>query len=254
MNKMKVFLSWSGEKSKNVAQVLYDWLPEVIQAIDPWLSEEDIAKGSLWSGEMTAQLNQIGVGIICVTPENQEVPWLNFEAGALSKTVKDKTFVCPYLIGLKKADLKSPLSLFQAAEAKKADTLKVILTLNSALGDQARPEANVQQTFNKWWPDLESKLEEAASIKPSRGHERSQKELLEEILLLVRDMSQVVRIIPEQTMELRELDKVSKIKREKDVASALAEIEKRFGKAGTEGKLFTPPLAPRKVARPPDPK
>ena len=42
---MKVFLGWSGETSHNVALALSDWLPKVIQAIRPFVSSEDIAKG-----------------------------------------------------------------------------------------------------------------------------------------------------------------------------------------------------------------
>ena len=59
-------------------------------------------------------------GIICVTEVNQENPWLNFEAGALAKTL-NQSRVCPYLIGMRPSDLKGPLSQFQSIHADKND-------------------------------------------------------------------------------------------------------------------------------------
>ena len=203
MDKMKVFLSWSGGKSKHVAKALRGWLPNVIQAIDPWLSSEDMAKGSRWNAEIVAKLNETEAGIICVTPDNQEAPWLNFEAGALSKTVKE-VFVCPYLIGLTMTDLKGPLAMFQAVEANEVDTLRVVSTLNKALGDQTRPDEDVRRTFDKWWPDLHKDLEKAASIQPSARSERPDREILEEILVLARGLSQVWRNTQEQTESMAE--------------------------------------------------
>ena len=82
---MKVFISWSGELSLEVAQLLKRWVKCVLQATEPWLSSEDIAKGSLWSNEINEQLVKTSVGIICVTRENATTPWIHFEAGALAK-------------------------------------------------------------------------------------------------------------------------------------------------------------------------
>jgi hypothetical protein len=37
---MKVFLNWSGETSTHVAIALHDWLLNVIQAIERWMTSE----------------------------------------------------------------------------------------------------------------------------------------------------------------------------------------------------------------------
>src|SRR5215475_10411412 len=87
--KLKVFISWSGDKSKAVAQQLKDWLPQVINALEPWISFEDIGKGRRWSPEIGAQLAATNAGIVCVTAANREHPWLLFESGALSKAVAE---------------------------------------------------------------------------------------------------------------------------------------------------------------------
>src|ERR1039457_7341444 len=89
---MKIFLSWSGDRSLAVATALRDWLPSVIQAVRPWISSTDIDKGSRWASEIASQLQECSIGIICVTPENRESSWLLFESGALSKSIG--TYVC----------------------------------------------------------------------------------------------------------------------------------------------------------------
>src|SRR4051812_44421684 len=110
---MKVFISWSGQKSRDVAIVLRDWLPLVINSIDPFVSSEDISAGARWQGEIAGALEATNFGLVCVTKENQGSPWLNFEAGALAKAV-DSSRVVPLAIDLKPSDIENPLGQFQA--------------------------------------------------------------------------------------------------------------------------------------------
>jgi hypothetical protein len=96
---MKVFISWSGLRSQAVAQKLRIWLRDVIQALDPWISVEDIDKGQRWGLVMAERLESTHAGVICLTPENLTAPWLLFEAGALSKLHREAK-VCTYLIDM----------------------------------------------------------------------------------------------------------------------------------------------------------
>lgn len=41
---MQVFISWSGDQSKAVAELLNDWIPCVTQAVKPWISSADLDK------------------------------------------------------------------------------------------------------------------------------------------------------------------------------------------------------------------
>src|SRR5688572_14343462 len=98
MARTRVFLTWSGDRSKAVSTALRTWLPKVIQNLDPWMSDNDIDKGTRWASEISVQLHQSKIGIICLTPENIREPWVNFEAGALSKL--EGSYVCTYLYEL----------------------------------------------------------------------------------------------------------------------------------------------------------
>lgn len=184
---MKVFISWSGALSRGVAEKLGEWLPNVLQAVDPWISA-NIDKGARWASEVASELSNTSAGILCVTPENLEAPWLNFEAGALAKAL-EKTFVCPYLVGLGPTDLKGPLAQFQATEASSEDdSRRLIGTLNKALGDSALPGPQLDKAFGMWWPELESSLKEIQkSAETLPRAERPQREILEEILALARE-------------------------------------------------------------------
>jgi hypothetical protein len=70
---MKVFISWSGPRSRAVAELLKGWLVDVIQAIGPWMSSY-IEKGARWVSELSEELEQSKLGIICLTQDNLSSP------------------------------------------------------------------------------------------------------------------------------------------------------------------------------------
>ncbi|MCW8217338.1 MULTISPECIES: TIR domain-containing protein [Streptomyces] len=187
---MKVFLSWSGERSRKVAEALKDWIPDVIQEIDPWVSSQDIAKGGKGIEEITHELAATDFGIICVTPENEASRWINFEAGSLAKQFKI-AHVAPFLINMKIADLTGPLSKFQATVGEsRNDVRKLIGDMNKASAGRMVAEDRLERAFTRSWPELEQALLDACRAPLLEGvhHpiERSEAEMLEEILLLVR--------------------------------------------------------------------
>lgn len=185
---MDVFISWSGERSRAAAEALRNWLPKIINAIKPWLSSADIDKGARWGTDVASRLEAAKAGIICLTPSNLHSDWILFEAGALSKTLQN-TYVCPFLIGLEPSDVKPPLAQFQATKAVKEDVLKLLRTLNTTLVDGALPEAHIEEAFEVWWPKLESQLKALPPEDSKTKPHRPDRELLEEILALVRNQS-----------------------------------------------------------------
>lgn len=71
---MKVFISWSGNKSHKVAMIFREWLPSVIQSLEPYVSSEDIDKGARWSSDIAKELEDSTFGILCVTKDNLHAP------------------------------------------------------------------------------------------------------------------------------------------------------------------------------------
>ena len=147
---MKVFLSWSGHKSHQVAIALRDWIPSVIQSITPYVSSEDIDKGTRWSTDIAKELADSSFGILCVTKDNLEEPWLMFEAGALSKMM-DKSYVCPFLFDIKMAEIKEgPILQFQTTKYEKEDIKKLLITLNKCCGETCLKDDQLSKTFEVW--------------------------------------------------------------------------------------------------------
>ena len=161
----KVFISWSGEPSQTIALALKRWLPNVIHTVEPWMSQEDIKPGTRWGSEISQALAEINFGIICVTEINQTSPWLNFEVGAIAKTL-DIGRVCPYLVALLPTELSGPLSQFQSVRADKDGTLQLVLSINESTKPQLDRQV-LMDSFAKWWPDFAAVLNDLPEL--SRG-------------------------------------------------------------------------------------
>jgi hypothetical protein len=187
---MKVFLSWSGARSRAAALMLRQWLPDIIQSLEPWMSAEDIDAGVRWGNEITNQLEVTRCGIICLTKENQRAPWILFEAGALSKTI-EKTYVIPYLIDLEPSDiLRGPLTQFQAKRANKNETWELLCTLNGAL-DNPLADAQLQRGFDRCWSELEAALKDLPEP-TSHPETRSEGDKLTEVIEVVRTLARAI--------------------------------------------------------------
>lgn len=137
--------------------ILRDWLPAVLHSLEPWVSSEDITKGGRWSDEIAAQLGACTFGIICVTPDNAASPWLNFEAGALSRTLPDAR-VAPFLVGMNPSELAGPLAQFQVTTVRKAEVRKLLESINESMHPDGIAIDRLRKTFDLCWHDLEASL------------------------------------------------------------------------------------------------
>jgi hypothetical protein len=186
---VQVFISWSKQVSHGLARALYEWLPDVIHRVEPWMSSEDIRIGQRWSPEVWNRLDDTSQGIICVTKDNMEEPWLNFEAGALAKSLQGSV-VRPVLLGVNPLDIIGPLDHFQAAVATdEQDMLKLVKSLNDAC-EVRLDDTRLERAFTRTWNEYLDKVQHVVnrSATPEVTPQRALDDLLGEVLERVRDM------------------------------------------------------------------
>jgi hypothetical protein len=187
-----VFISWSGDTSKKVAEAIREWLPTVLQTVKPYFTPSDIEKGTRWSSDIAQELDDSMAGIFCVTSQNLSSQWLMFEAGAISKKV-DQSLVCPILIGLDNSDINGPLTQFQTTLFEKSDFRRLVSDLNKANTSNTLEESVLHTVFEKFWPELESKVQsiiDSTQAGDSKSADlRSDREILEEVLELSRALA-----------------------------------------------------------------
>ncbi len=183
----KVFLSWSGDLSRKLADALRNWLPSALQSVKPYFTPEDIEKGAKWGSEISKELESSHIGIVCLTRDNTERPWILFEAGALSKSIQ-KSHVCTLLFDLEPTDVKGPLTSFQGTKFVKDDFKKLVTTINAVAGELRLDTPVLDAVFDMWWPKLEQQVADIL-----KGHnagaktaKRTERDILEELLELAR--------------------------------------------------------------------
>ena len=196
---MKVFISWSGEFSKNIAIELKDWLEQCIQSVEAFVSSEDIEKGDSWSSRLSTELSDSNYGIVCLTSENVSAPWIHFEAGALSKLVDSR--VSAIATDIQVADIKGPLSRFQNTKLDKQDMLKLLQSINDSIGNcgekQLSPE-KLKSTFNAFWDSFDKKIKNIIEehgrlpIKKSSSKLQINSDSIDELLQLIRNQSAIL--------------------------------------------------------------
>lgn len=166
------------------------------------MSSKDIDRGSLWFSEISQKLGETAVGIICLTQENKEKPWILFEAGALAKGLNSNR-VCTLLIDLEPKDIGDPLAQFNHTAPDKAGILDLVSTLNVASGTKLLDDQVLRRVFDTYWPQFESEFSEILTSTPNtQTKPRAKDDMLSEILDNTRSLSSRIRKLEEQTIRL----------------------------------------------------
>lgn len=188
---MKVFISWSGERSKLVAELLEEWIPSVIQAIKPWISSKHIDGDSVWFNKIMKELADTKVAIVCLTKGNLHKPWILFEAGAAVKGMQTSR-VCTFLIDLNDKDiLDSPLTQFNFTLPTEASLLKLLTELNKNHIEPPLKDEILNRAFKRCWPEFEDRFNKIlqAEIESQQTPVVQEKDVISEILSNVRTIN-----------------------------------------------------------------
>jgi hypothetical protein len=190
-NKMRVFISWSGERSHVVASALKSFIGDIIQSVTPFVSDEDVISGERWTNRIQDELQENQFGVLSITNDNKESPWLLFEAGALSNSTNSIPVV-PFLFDIEPSELTgSPLLQFQATiyYNNKENVIKLINDINDACGDGKLDNVRLERAFDRCYPEFESALKKVKPElnKPQNAESDKTHVILEELLDLTRN-------------------------------------------------------------------
>ncbi len=125
-NKHTIFIGWSGDSSRKVAEELKKTLEEIFpKKINCFVSTQNIASGEDWYRRIKRNLERSSLGILCITKENIKAPWLYFEAGAL---VRNNMKVIPLLINCSPPSLdNTPIQVKQSIQFNRPEQFKKML-------------------------------------------------------------------------------------------------------------------------------
>jgi predicted nucleotide-binding protein len=159
---MRVYLSWSGQLSHTVANLLRDWLPEVLETVEPWLASADAT-----SEERDYSKSEYDVIIPCVTRDNTEALGNAIPIGAIYQLPSDDfPAVMVVLVGVKLSDLSGIIRMFDSAGLSE----KGMQTLLGALNERAEIPIDplaCKTRVHMLWPRLERSLADL-HVRPSK--------------------------------------------------------------------------------------
>lgn len=181
---MKIFISWSGDSEREVAEALQSTLTELCAAdVEVFVSSRSISKGANGIAVIEANLDSSAFGIVLVSKKSQSAPWLNYEGGWLASTL-DRP-VATICLDLRPSDITSPLAPRQAtlfSDPSDMETLlrEVVRAANPSMGDRtfAILLASVWPTIRDSW--------EPRDVDAETTESRSERDMLSELVERVR--------------------------------------------------------------------
>lgn len=194
---MDVFLSWSTPRSQKLANIFNEWITNVLPTVQTYISTEQIGPGDRWSESIGKGLETNFMGIFFMVEENIDSPWLNFEAGAISKNIEGSK-VIPLLHNMKPEQINGPIAQFQAKLIhERLDIFSIVKQINNGIIDERKINSEILlKLFDKWYPDFVEEYKNFCTDNPepvkTTGEKSSNlldsEDQIGEILNLVRNL------------------------------------------------------------------
>jgi hypothetical protein len=232
--KLKVFISWAGDRANAIGTGFHEFLPDVVNAVQPFMSGRNIDKGTRWSEVLNSSLQESSCAIVCLTRESMQSIWVAFEAGAISKaaggTDGARSRIWTYLSGLETKDLQlTPFAEYQATNANEEETFRVVESINRLSPDPVSA-ASLKRRFDAvFWPNFSKVLTQVREISDTSPvaapatSSSADSEILSEILKTLRSVQREVATfaempLPRPRRSRVELSAVNKRLLDEDVA------------------------------------
>jgi len=170
-SKELIFISFSKDKTGEVAQILYDLLKSVYSPSSPanadvFLSSESLSAGS-FSQQIHDALMLAKCGITILSPENAvDSPWLMYEAGALQNSVKlNGGELVIFLFKRHRDNVEAPIKGLQYCEFQNIpdkdyrEILKILKYINNLLLVKCS-ELHLENVLQKHWVHIYSRFQQ----------------------------------------------------------------------------------------------
>lgn len=196
--RIKIFLSWSGDKSKKLANVFKTYVADILPKVDFYFSPDDLKGGEKWRQSIEEGLNNNTYGIIFLTPSNLTSKWIYFEAGAISKSTKQAK-ILPFLYKIDINELGQPFSDYQCKSFSADSILTTILEINDCQSEVYQlPSETIKRNFNRLSNEIETETKNINTI--NEVMENSEPQIEDASLLDSEDkLNEILQIMREQS-------------------------------------------------------
>jgi len=154
---MQIYFSWAGETSYRVALSVRELINAIFPRLDLWVPSEDIQGGVRWSSKLTQYLDQSSIGVICVDPSNYLSRWVQFEAGAIAKSIEmDKIKLIRFQLNAE--NIRGPLAQFHSIGVDKNEILEFLELVRSNIDHFTISYMELRANLDLNWSNFEGKL------------------------------------------------------------------------------------------------